>query len=266
MSVGQAVGAGLDTGLLMCALGMVALGLADDLRGLQPVPRLVAEAAVGALLFAVADLPRTFDSIGWLLFTVILVVVMTNAVNLFDGLDGLAGTVGAVTGIGIALLAASRDVESAIGLAMAGALVGFLVFNWTPARIFLGDNGAYALGLYISYGIITSAPARGVSLIPALALGGVFVVDLVATLLRRRLSGAKLFAGDRSHLYDQLRDRGMSVPRIAVSAGVGQGAFVAVALVLNPLARGPILAAAAAITVATLGVLYAQGFLTSRVD
>ena len=264
VTAGQAVAGTVDGGLLLCAVGMLALGLADDRRGLEPVPRLAAEAGIGALLFATTDLPSSYDSVGGFLIVVALVVVMTNAVNLLDGLDGLAGTVGAVTGLGIALLAASRDLETATGLAIAGALAAFLVFNWTPARLFLGDNGAYALGLYISYGVVGAAPARSATLIPALALGGVFVVDLVATLLRRRLAGVPLFAGDRSHLYDQLRDRGMAVPRIAIAAGIAQAAFAGLALLLSPLGWGPVLAAAIDVIAAILALLHTQGFLTTR--
>jgi UDP-GlcNAc:undecaprenyl-phosphate/decaprenyl-phosphate GlcNAc-1-phosphate transferase len=258
--VGLTVVGAFDAGLAIVALAVVLLGLADDRVDLSPVVRLVWEVGLGVVAVWIAT-PLDPTSPLALLVGVGVVVVTINAVNLFDGLDGLAATAGVVSAVGLAVLAVGIAGDHRLPLLLAGALLGFLPFNWHVARVFLGDNGAYLLGLLLAVTILRRSTDT-VDVVP-IAVGcvalGVFLVDFAATLIRRARSRRPLFAGDRSHLYDQLRDRGMSVRHIAVAAGVVQVGFVVVALSLDRLA--PLMAATgvAVVTVLALTTLAVTG-------
>lgn len=236
--------------LLVAASGLVLLlGLADDRWPLSALVRLGVEIAAGLLL--------GFRFFGGDVVTVIvvtvLVVIAVNAVNLFDGLDGLAGSATLVTGLGLAWLAAVRGIDPVFGVALAGAALGFLVLNWQPAKVFLGDNGSYVIGVFVAYGILDVAPSID-RLAPGLLLLGVFALDLAATVIRRRSAGRSLFAGDRSHLYDQLHDRGMSVRVIAAAAASVQAVFVVAAVLIDRISE-PTMTWVPAVAVGVVGLV-----------
>ncbi len=213
------------SGALFAGSSMVlALGLADDKYDLPPRLRLLAEIAAAAVLVALMDL----GSAGAAVFGVVLVVVAINAVNLLDGLDGLVGSVTLASAVGLAWASGQGLAAESLGSVLAAAIVGFLVLNRPKARIFLGDNGAYLIGLTLAYGALTATPAGiGPMLLVAAGVLGVFAIDLAVTILRRRLAGKALFAGDRSHIYDQLRDRGWSILQIDLVAVAVQALIVA---------------------------------------
>lgn len=193
-----------------------------------------------------------------------LVVVSINAVNLFDGLDGLAGTAGLLAALGSGWMAVMRGLDPTFGLVLAGAVAGFLVLNWHRARVFLGDNGSYVVGLFIAYAVLRATPSGAETrLVVAASLLGVFLLDLVATVLRRRLNGRPLFAGDRGHLYDQLRSRGLSVPAVVLVAGGVQASFVIFAVLVDQLAPFVAVASLAALGLVALALLAAGGFLSA---
>lgn len=217
---------------LFAASGLVlVLGLVDDRVSLPPLLRLGVETVAGVVVGL-----RFFDGIG-ILVAAVLVVVAINAVNLFDGLDGLVGSVTVVTGLGFVWLASQRLIDPAFGWGLAGAALGFLVLNWRPAKVFLGDNGSYVIGLFVVYGMLYPQPAMAY-LGPNLLLLGVFGLDLAVTVLRRWRGGQPMFAADRNHLYDQLHDRGMSVPKVALLAAAAQAVFVVAAVAIDRWAFG----------------------------
>jgi UDP-GlcNAc:undecaprenyl-phosphate GlcNAc-1-phosphate transferase len=220
-----------DEGLFLASAIVLVLGLIDDRRDLSPILRLAVETIAGVVLVVVADLPALDDGPGAAVLGVFVVVVAINAVNMFDGLDGLAGSAGLVAALGTAGLAASRSLGLRPGLILAAALLGFLVWNWHPARMFLGDNGAYSVAVFLVYGFIAASPERtdGAVLV-AYGLIGVYAVDLAMTLIRRRLAGKPLLPGDRSHVYDQLSDRGWPVTRVVGAAAVGQAVIAALVI------------------------------------
>ncbi len=190
---------------LAAPLGLaLLLGTVDDVRPLAPATRLGLEVVVAGV--AAATVPGPLSQ---RLLTAGLLVVLVNAVNLLDGQDGLAGAVGAVAALGFAFLGGDA---TAYGLALAGALAGFLVFNRPPARIYLGDGGAYLLGAALALAPSLTHDAGGWSvwfatpLLVALPL-----VDTGVAFWRRLREHRPLFAGDRGHVYDQLVDRGRSV-------------------------------------------------------
>jgi len=233
---GVGVFAGLHVGLLIEGVDDVALlagsslvlvlGLVDDRSGLSPKVRLIAEVIAATVLVAlIGDGLRNPAGFA---FGVVLVLVAINAVNLLDGIDALVGSTAFISALGIAWAGAAGFGEWQLGAVLAAALAGFLILNRPRARIFLGDNGAYTIGVFLAYGALrTTQEGVWPMLLIAAGLLGVFVIDLTVTILRRARNGKELFGGDRSHIYDQLRDRGWSTGRVVIAATTLQTALVA---------------------------------------
>lgn len=253
----------LDPVLLIASSLVLGLGLVDDRVGLSPAIRLAVQGLSGIVLVTWGALS---GSDPWFMVTgVALVIIATNAVNLYDGLDGLAGLSAMVCGLGLAAVTYLQGATPLSGFELSAALVGFLILNWHPARVFLGNCGAYVTGLFLAHLILTaSAPSVPETLLSS-ALLGVFIIDLMASLIRRMRAGNSLFAGDRAHLYDQLRDRGLSVPTVALISGFGQllliGVLVAVGQLDTPWLG---IVIASALFAAVLALLARLGFLTPR--
>jgi UDP-GlcNAc:undecaprenyl-phosphate GlcNAc-1-phosphate transferase len=145
--------------------------------------------------------------------TVFWILGMQNTVNLLDGVDGLAGGVVAVTAIILLVAAAGRQSEIVVlAAALAGACVGYLVFNFNPARIFMGDSGAYWLGLALALlsvaGVAKVAIAAAVA-VPVLAMA-IPIADTAISILRRRLNGQKAFHADARHIHHLLLQAGLT--------------------------------------------------------
>ncbi|MFM7617793.1 MAG: glycosyltransferase family 4 protein [Actinomycetes bacterium] len=243
--------------LLPLALAL-ALGLADDLADLAPRLRLACEGIIGIVAAIVVPAgPGWFGAA----VTAIAVVGLLNAVNLLDGLDGLAAGVATVAAVGFALVGPG---PRPLALGVAGALCGFLVFNRPPARIYLGDAGAYLVGTALALLCATAIDADGAittwAALPLLV--AVPVTDTAVAILRRRRAGAPLFAGDRSHVYDQLVDRGRTPPAAVLVMVAAQIVLTAVGLIV---ARLPT-AAGVSVAVVSAGILAGLvgrgGFLT----
>ncbi|MFW6184531.1 MAG: MraY family glycosyltransferase, partial [Chloroflexota bacterium] len=141
------------------------------------------------------------------LFTLLWIVGMVNTVNFLDGLDGLATGVGAIAAIMFALhgMELEQTLVAAFPLALAGALLGFLPFNFTPARIFLGSAGAYFLG----YGLATMSILSPAKIATALLVLAVPIMDVAWQIFDRLRRGQSPFRGDRGHLHFRLSDFGL---------------------------------------------------------
>jgi UDP-GlcNAc:undecaprenyl-phosphate GlcNAc-1-phosphate transferase len=202
--------------LVLPLVPALALGVADDTRPLTPRFRLLAEAGVGALAGVVIGGP-----VGVRIATALLVVALLNAVNLLDGLDGLASGVCLASAACFALLGGEARYAA---LALAGGLAAFLLFNRPPARIYLGDGGAYVAGTALAL-LPALTPHATASLavwaaVPLLVC--VPIADMTIAIVRRLRARRPVFAGDRSHVYDQLVDRGMAVPVVALACACSQ--------------------------------------------
>lgn len=264
---GLGVAAGLVVGVvpgrpaLLLPLGMaLLLGVVDDARHVDPFVRLGVEVAIG--LATAAVLPTRLPGVLSVVAVTLVVVLVINGVNMIDGLDALAAGVGLVSAIGFALVLDGDARTVALGLA--GALAGFLVFNRPPARVYLGDGGAYLLGAALAALLVMAwAPERdlGVSL-GALPLVACPIGELGVAVLRRKLSGARLSAGDRSHVYDQLVQRGWSRNRSVAALVIAQAILAALALIAVQLSPGLAAATVVAGALALLGMVAALGFLT----
>ena len=210
--------------ILLGALAMFGLGFLDDLRPIGAKLKLLGQILIAAAVYAagvqiaVFKNPFTgselalgtlsfFATVGWL-------VALTNLINLIDGIDGLAG---GVTFMLMCLLAnVGAGVDSAFSTlaatGMAGALLGFLCYNFPPAKIYMGDGGAYLLGFLIGLLSIANSHKGTVAaalLAPMFALA-LPIADVVMALVRRGLKGLPLFRPDRKHIHHRLLEGGLS--------------------------------------------------------
>lgn len=225
-------------GLLAGSVVMLVVGLVDDLRGIRPIEKLAGQliAAVVVVIggFRIDMLiltPGIEFSLGWasLPLTVFWLVGVTNAFNLIDGLDGLASGV-ALVALGAIAIAAGvlhHALPLALVLVLAGALIGFLRHNVSPARIFLGDVGSLSVGLALAVlSVEGTRDAHGAvyMAVPIFALAFP-LLDTSVSMLRRWLRGVPLSCADGRHVHHQLVALGLSHTRAAVvicafSAGV----------------------------------------------
>ncbi len=201
------------SGIIGITLGagiLAAVSWVDDLRGLSPGVRLVAQAA--AVTIGILALPEARGPLeAWLgpalYFAAagLLWIWWINLFNFMDGIDGLAASEAAAIGGGVLLFTSvgeGRDpVAALLAAAFVGAAIGFLVWNWSPARIFLGDVGSIPLG-YLSGFLLLGLAARGYWKI-ALILPLYFLADATITLCRRLLRGERVWQAHRQHFYQR---------------------------------------------------------------
>ena len=224
--------AGRPTTLIPLALAL-GLGVADDRFDLPPLARVTGQVAVG--LAVVVTCPVHLDGAPGAVAIVIVTLLVINGVNLIDGLDMLASGVVAVAAVAFALVVHGSGRQLAV--AAAAALVAFLVYNRPPARVYLGDGGAYLLGTALVI-LLTTAWAPRVSApegVAALALVAVPSAEVAFAVIRRVRSRQSLVTGDRGHPYDRLVQRGWPVASasgayIVTTALVAAGVLVAVHL------------------------------------
>lgn len=223
------------------------IGLVDDLRELPARFKFLAELGAAAILCAAGV---TIDSIGvtdryvlhlgglGTLLTLLWVVGITNAVNLSDGLDGLAAGISMVACGVIAVFSihAGQHILAVFMLALAGSLTGFLVFNFNPAKIFMGDGGSLFVGYLIAATsvmcVAKSATVVGLAL-PVLALG-IPIFDTLFSMLRRFLERRSLCAPDQGHFHHRLLALGLhqrevvAIIYVATLVCAGLGLFMLV--------------------------------------
>jgi UDP-GlcNAc:undecaprenyl-phosphate GlcNAc-1-phosphate transferase len=217
--------------LFLAAIVVLVSGVLDDIFTLRPRWKLVGQSlAAGVLVASGLIVKRVWLfgytlELGWLgiALTLVWLVGSMNAVNMLDGLDGLASTVGLVicgTLTWMACLTGHFDL-ALVAIALAGALGGFLLFNFPPARIFLGDSGSMLIGLVIGAVAIQGsfkAPATAALAAP-LAVLAIPIFDGMAAVIRRRLSGRAVYAPDRGHIHHCLQKRGWTNRQILLGVG-----------------------------------------------
>jgi len=247
---------------LACLVIMI-VGLLDDLRDLRPRAKVLGQVAAAGILLAGGIGTRMatvfFGFTGWappewvlvplsVLVCLLAVTAACNATNLLDGLDGLCGGVTGIIAVGFLALAVwlamwgrhpgKDEIRVVLCLAMAGAVWGFLPYNIPPASIFMGDAGSMLLGFFVATMLALFCVEATVRwLLAAVIIFALPILDTALAVVRRFLAGRSIFAGDRSHLYDQLVDRGMSVRRVVglfyLLAVVAAVMGVALAIVLR---------------------------------
>ncbi|MDX9859687.1 MAG: glycosyltransferase family 4 protein [Rhodospirillales bacterium] len=239
------------------ALALGVLSWIDDLKGLSPAWRLLGQAAaVAVALYAVPPGPIFGGLLPGLLDTLAAALLWLWYINLFnfmDGIDGLSGVEAASTGGGlavVAILAGLGPTLPTLGLTLAAAALGFLWWNWQPARIFLGDVGSVPLGFLIGWLLLTTAAHGEAAAAVIVAL--YYLADATLTLGRRALRGEKVWRPHREHFYQQAVQQGASHARVATAVLVVNGLLAALAAAAALGWAGPALAGAAAVVAALL--------------
>ena len=242
------------------AIGLAVVSFIDDLRNLSAGIRLTAHgvAVVGGLwalgghgAFA-AYLPQPLDltltALAWLWFI--------NLYNFMDGIDGIVGSETAAIALGIGGLAVLGLAPASLlgpSAAILGAALGFLIWNWHRARIFLGDSGSIPIGFLVGYLLIDTAQPGGPALAAALVLPLVFVVDASVTLIRRLARGKKPTEAHREHAYQRAVQGGWPHDRVCGAVLAANALLIAIAWGLA--AVNPWAALAAGLAVAALAYL-----------
>ncbi len=230
------------------ALTLAAVSWLDDLRGLSALSRLAAHAAAVTVVLVAAPagappfggvLPPPFETVA----AGILWVWFINLFNFMDGIDGISGVETASIGVGAALVGIVGGLGAApvlFGLAAAGAALGFLKWNWAPAKIFLGDVGSVPIGFLLGWLLLNLSGAGQPE--AALILPLYYLADATITLGRRALRGEKIWRAHREHFY-----------QIAVQAGASHGRVGAMVLVANAALVGLAVTAAMGMSPPALG-------------
>ncbi len=205
------------------------LGIYDDLHGAGPYLKFAVQAIAGAMLFAggmrILDLPVIFGSysLPWFVglpLTILWVVAVTNAFNLIDGLDGLAAGSALFSTIVVFVVTLINHswLFSLMSVTLAGAILGFLRFNFNPATIFLGDSGSLFIGFMLSALALAGAqkaPTFVAVAIPVVSFG-LPILETLLSILRRLISGRPIFTADREHIHHKLLQMGFSHRQVVI--------------------------------------------------
>ena len=218
------------------------MGLIDDLRNLEPLPRLIVQTIVGvfATLFLISQdvIGSPLDNSFFNFFICLVwIVAICNSINFFDNLDGGAAGSVAVSTLGIALIASNQGQElvTALSVVTCGATVGFLLWNKSPAKIYMGDAGALFLGVLVAVLTIRLDPGitplfNSLAILPMLL--AVPILDTCIAVFSRLRRSISPFTGGKDHLSHRLMRKGFSKRGSAYCLWGMQASFVAIALVV----------------------------------
>ncbi|HQQ94535.1 MAG TPA: MraY family glycosyltransferase [Bacteroidia bacterium] len=224
--------------IIATSLLLFFVGVKDDIIGTAPVKKLFAHILVALILVLIGDIRITglhgifgvYEIPDWgsVFLSIFTYVVVVNALNLIDGVDGLAAGVGFISSVafGVWFVCANNYPYAALAFALAGALFGFLIFNFSPAKIFMGDSGSLVIGMFLcvlaiklieypvhkldAFWVHVSKPVYVVS---ALAYP---LLDTLRVFIIRALKGQSPFVADRNHIHHKLIDCGFSHAKTSI--------------------------------------------------
>lgn len=227
--------------LITSCIILFGLGLKDDLYGVNPETKFLLQMVVAIILVVLGDFRLSslygvffvweVNMLWGSLFSILLIIFVNNAFNLIDGIDGLAGTIGMIATLcfGIFFAIGNELPYAFIAFAMTGAIGGFLVYNYSPAKIFMGDTGALLIGLvsiilaikFIELNKIGSIPKPNFYSAPAIAVAVLLipVFDSLRVFFIRILHRKSPFTGDRNHIHHRLQQLGFSTRQILMALG-----------------------------------------------
>jgi len=228
--------------MLGSALALCAVGVWDDRFGMTARRKLLWQIVSISPFVFLGRPTEPVMVLGWAIESPVIssglillwLVACSNFINLLDGMDGLAATLGIIICFATGGLASWNNQPDTLVLAVAlgGSLAGFLLHNWPPARIFMGDCGSLPLGFLVG-GLALQASAKkatGLTLVVPAVLLAVPLIDTSMAIVRRKLTGRKIGQGDRGHIHHTLRDRGLSSQQTLLAVG-GMSLFAAVGAV-----------------------------------
>ena len=252
--------------LLASGLVMFGLGVLDDLYSLNPKTKLAVQIAVAVAMyyggFKITKLTIPFATSIPLVqlelpFTVLWIVGITNATNLLDGMDGLVAGVAGVMALSLAMIHIINEnfLVALLTFSLAGAVLGFLPYNFTPARIFLGDSGSLFIGIIMA-GISTTSQFKAATaslfFIAFLLLFAVPLFDTTQVVIGRLRRGQHPFSPDKTHIHHRLLRLGLNQRQAAILLYIIT-LFLGVAAILLTVKVSP----AAYATLALTGILFA---------
>jgi UDP-GlcNAc:undecaprenyl-phosphate/decaprenyl-phosphate GlcNAc-1-phosphate transferase len=227
-----AVGPSIQTLLTILVAGTLVflVGIYDDIHSVGPYTKFAVQAVAAIILFAgglrIFNLPLFFGAreFAWpigLPITILWVIGITNAFNLLDGLDGLAAGSALFSTLVVFVVAIfnGSSLVALLTIALAGAILGFLRFNFNPATIFLGDSGSLFIGFMLSalalVGATEKAPTAIAVAIPLVSFG-LPILETTISVMRRLISGRPLFTADREHIHHKLLQHGMTHRQVVI--------------------------------------------------
>ena len=231
--------------ILLPGLMVFLLGVYDDIRPLSAYVKFAVQAVAGAMLFGfglqILNLPVLFGHhhFPWFVglpLTILWVLAITNAFNLIDGLDGLAAGSALFSTLVVFVVSifSQSPLVSVMTLALAGAILGFLRYNFNPATIFLGDCGSLFIGFMLSALALRGAqkaPTIIAVAIPVVSFG-LPILETVLSVLRRFIAGRPVFTADRQHIHHKLLERGLSHRQVVIVLYAVSAVFALLSLFL----------------------------------
>jgi UDP-GlcNAc:undecaprenyl-phosphate/decaprenyl-phosphate GlcNAc-1-phosphate transferase len=224
-------GPSIRTLLIILAPGTLIflLGIYDDIYSIAPFTKFAVQAVAAIMLFAgglrILDLPVLFGArhLPWpigLPITVLWVIGITNAFNLIDGLDGLAAGSAVFSTMVVFVVAIfnGSSLVSLLTIALAGAILGFLRFNFNPATIFLGDCGSLFIGFMLSALAMVGSEKSPTAIAVAIPLVsfGLPILETTLSVLRRLIGGRPVFKADREHIHHKLLQHGLTHRQVVI--------------------------------------------------
>ncbi len=232
------------------------IGIKDDIVGLSPFKKAMGQLLASMIIviwggvrittfhniFGIVEIPEIFS----ILFTVFTIFIIINAFNLIDGINGLAGTLGIIASLTFAIwFCLIEDYQHAIvAFSLVGSLVAFLRYNFSPAKIFMGDTGSMLLGLILSYLAIVfiendtiDKGAYFINSAPIVAISIIFLplFDTLRVMLIRLFNKRSPFSADRNHLHHRLLDLGLSHTLATVVLAFFSVVIIIIALIFQDL-------------------------------
>ncbi|MBL7843905.1 MAG: undecaprenyl/decaprenyl-phosphate alpha-N-acetylglucosaminyl 1-phosphate transferase [Cyclobacteriaceae bacterium] len=246
-----------DIRMILIALFMVFfIGVRDDLVPLKPYMKLIGQLVAATILILLFDLRLKSmyglfgiyeipEMLGYV-FTVFTIIVITNSFNLIDGLDGLAATLAIISllAFGVWFILAGDGVFAVLSFGMLGALIAFLIFNWEPSKIFMGDTGALVVGMMLSITAIhfinynDNLPADHAfrftgSVAPAICFIIVPLVDTMRIFILRLARKQSPFTPDKSHIHHSIMRLGFSHSKTTILLSAVQALYIVLAIFMS---------------------------------
>lgn len=253
------------------------LGIKDDILILSATKKFIGQLVAAGIIIkfggvqindmhgflGIHEIPHTAS----ILLTLFTIVVITNSFNLIDGVDGLAGCLGLLTSFifGAYFLATSQLMYAVMAFSLAGSLIAFLIYNFSPAKIFMGDTGSLLIGILnslfvIKFMAVAADPALGFPLESAPAIGfAILIVPLFDTLRVvsiRIISRRSPFSPDRNHIHHFLLDFGFSHKMISLTCVGTNIGFIALAYFLRFSGTSMVILALISVSLIFVGVIY----------
>ena len=262
---------------LAAAMVIFFLGIKDDILVLSPTKKFIGQLIAAGIIIRFGGIEinnlhgflgiNEISHISSYILTAFTIIVITNSFNLIDGVDGLAGSLGLLTSMvfGVYFFITGELMYSVMALSLAGALVAFLIYNFSPAKIFMGDTGSLLIGLLnsifaIKFMAVAAKPEVALPLLSAPAIAfAILIVPLFDTLRvfsLRIINRRSPFSPDRNHIHHFLLDLGLSQRMITVVCVTANIVFIGLAYVLRSQGTTMVMAALATASLLFVTVIY----------